>query len=252
MSQRPTISAIVITKNEADNIEDCLKSIAWTDEIIVVDSGSTDGTVELARKYTDKVFETDWPGFGPQKNRALDKASSAWVLSIDADERITEELKSEILCTISSSALSCYRIPRLSSYCGKFLKHGGWWPDYVVRLFKKDSGRFSDSLVHEKVICKHKPGTLQNHIVHHTYRDVSEVIQMIDRYSSASALEILNKGRKVSFTDALTHAAWSFLRTYLFKLGFLDGKEGLMLATSNSQLSYYKYLKAYFLQKQKH
>jgi len=249
MSKRPTISAIIITKNESDNIEDCLKSICWADEIIVLDSGSTDQTVELARKFTDKVFGTDWPGFGPQKNRALDKATMDWVLSIDADERVSKELKEEILANISNQTVVAYKIPRRSSFCGKFLRHGGWWPDYVTRLFRRDSAKFSDSLVHERVIPNGKLEKLNSPIIHYTYRSPEDVTRLIHAYSSAGAKQLIDNNRNSSLSIAVFHAFWAFIRTFFLRAGLLDGKEGFMLAVSNAEVTYYKYLKAYYLKK---
>ncbi|SUV88617.1 transferase [Bordetella pertussis] len=148
-----TLSVIIITKNEAANILACLESVAFADEFIVVDSGSTDNTVELARDFGARVEVTpDWPGFGPQKNRALDLATGDWVLSIDADERVTPELASEIQAAMAGATADCYEIARLSDFCGRFIRHSGWWPDYVLRLFRRGSARFTDAAVHERVV----------------------------------------------------------------------------------------------------
>src|SRR5690625_4755128 len=149
----PVLSVIIITKNEADNIADCLDSVAFADEWIVVDSGSTDDTCRIAReKGADVVSTSDWPGFGPQKNRALERASGQWVLSIDADERVTPELAAEIQAVLQQPRADGYYIARLSNFCGRWIRHSGWWPDYVLRLFRRESARFTDSLVHESVI----------------------------------------------------------------------------------------------------
>ncbi|MDF3036657.1 MAG: glycosyltransferase family 2 protein, partial [Paucimonas sp.] len=152
---RMKLSVVIITKNEAANIGACLASVAFADERIIVDSGSTDGTIELARQAGATVIETaDWPGFGPQKNRALDAATGEWIFSIDADERVTKELQDEILMVLGNARHAAYEVPRLSSFCGRFIRHSGWYPDYIVRLFRKDSGRFSDHLVHERVLVQ--------------------------------------------------------------------------------------------------
>src|SRR5690554_5647688 len=152
MKRDMSLSVIIITKNEAHNIGDCLDSVAFADECIVVDSGSTDDTCAIARAKGARVVQTDdWPGFGPQKNRALDLATKTWVLSLDADERVTPELAREIQTSIHDSALDGYRIARLSNFCGRWIRHSGWWPDYVLRLIRRGKGRFTDSLVHESI-----------------------------------------------------------------------------------------------------
>ncbi|MCK5640813.1 MAG: glycosyltransferase family 2 protein [Gammaproteobacteria bacterium] len=247
---KPALSVIIITKNEERNIRDCLESVKWADEIIVVDSGSEDATVAISKEYTDKVFVTDWPGFGAQKNRALDYAQSEWVFSIDADERITEDLKKEILETLKSPACAGYEVRRLSSYCGKFMRHSGWWPDRVLRLFRREDGRFNDNLVHEKVGVKSKVGRLKGHLIHYTYRDMETIINKINCYTTAGALQKVNKGKRGGVFRAVMHGSWMFFRTYILKLGFLDGPEGFMLAVSNAEMSYYKYIKMRYIKRE--
>ncbi|MGZ5008247.1 MAG: glycosyltransferase family 2 protein, partial [Methylobacter sp.] len=152
------LSAVIITKNEAGHIARCLESISWADEIIVLDSGSEDDTVAICRRYTDKVYQTDWPGFGIQKQRAVDKAGGDWILSIDADEVVSPELRLEIENALRQERYNGYEIPRLSSYCGRQMRHGGWWPDHVLRLFRRDCGRFTDAVVHERIIVQGEIG----------------------------------------------------------------------------------------------
>ena len=241
------LSVIIITKNESEHITRCLNSIAWADEIIVFDSGSTDNTVELCKQFTPHVFETDWPGFGIQKQRALNKATGNWVLSVDADEQINEDLTFEIQKTIRKPQHPGYEIPRLSSYCGKNIKHGGWWPDYVLRLFKKDQGNFSDSLVHERIIVEGTIGKLDNPILHESYTSLEEVLSKTNHYSSLGADMLFEKGKQSSLWMAILRAIWTFFRTYLIKVSFLDGEQGLMLAISNAEVTYYKYLKLHLL-----
>ena len=160
----PSLSVTVITKNEAHNIEACLRSVAFADQVIVLDSGSTDNTVEIARTLGAEVsINTDWQGFGVQKNRALALAKSDWVLSIDADERLTAELQAEIQEVLNTPVFDAYRFPRLSSYCGQYIRHSGWYPDYVTRVFRRDAARFSDELVHERLIVKGQVGLLRSH-----------------------------------------------------------------------------------------
>jgi glycosyltransferase involved in cell wall biosynthesis len=242
----PTLSAIVITRNEAHNLHDCLQSMqGLVDEIIVVDSQSTDNTVAIAQQHGAKVAQpADWPGFGLQKNRALDLATCDWVLSIDADERVTPELAGEIKSILEAGeAEVAYKLPRLSSYCGKFIHHAGWQPDYVLRLFKRGTARFSDDLVHERVVTQQPVHALQNHLLHYSYLNFSQVLSKVDAYSSASAKQAYARGKRSSVAGALGHGAWAFFRTYVIRRGFLDGGHGLALSISNAETSYYKYLK---------
>lgn len=247
------LSVILITKNEEANLKDCLESISFANEIIVVDSQSSDKTVEIALSFGAKVENTkDWPGFGPQKNRALNLATQDWVLSIDADERVTPELKNEILEVINSTASAdCYAIPRLSWYCGRFIKHSGWHPDYVERLFKRNSAKFSDHLVHERLLPTGSVKKLQHHFLHYSFRNFSQVLQKIDSYSSASARQAIEKGKQSSVMKAVSHGLWAFFRTYFLRLGFLDGQQGLALAISNAEGTYYRYLKIWLLNQEK-
>ena len=245
-----SLSVIIITKNEAANLQDCLESVSFANEIIIVDSESTDNTQEIARSFGAKLeITSDWPGFGPQKNRALNLATQEWVLSIDADERVTPELKQEILAAISSKqAANCYAIPRLSWYCGKFMKHSGWYPDYVDRLFKRGTAQFSDHLVHERLIPQGSVGKLKHHFLHYSFRDFSQVLKKVDSYSTASAEQAFKQGKRSSVCKAFWHAVWSFTRTYFLRLGFLDGSHGLALAISNAEGTYYRYLKIWLLE----
>jgi glycosyltransferase involved in cell wall biosynthesis len=246
-----TLSAIIITRNEAHNLHDCLQSMhGLVDEIIVVDSQSTDNTVAIAQQHGAKVSQpTDWPGFGPQKNRALDLATCDWVFSIDADERVTPELAMEIKQLLQlGDANTAYKVPRLSSYCGKFIHHAGWQPDYVLRLFKRGTAKFSDDLVHERVVTQQPVHALQNHLLHYSYLNFSQVLSKVDAYSTASAKQAYARGKRSSVAGALGHGAWAFFRTYVIRRGFLDGAHGLALSISNAETSYYKYLKLWQMQ----
>lgn len=247
----PTLSAIVITRNEAHNLHDCLQSMhGLVDEIIVVDSQSSDNTVAIAQQHGAKVSQpADWPGFGPQKNRALDLATCDWVFSIDADERVTPELAAEIKYLLQScDANAAYKVPRLSSYCGKFIHHAGWQPDYVLRLFKRGTARFSDDLVHERVVTEQPVHALKQHLLHYSYLNFSQVLSKVDAYSTASAKQAYARGKRSSVAGALGHGAWAFFRTYIIRRGFLDGAHGLALSISNAETSYYKYLKLWHMQ----
>jgi glycosyltransferase involved in cell wall biosynthesis len=242
------LSVIIITKNEAFHIGRCLDSVSWADEIIVLDSGSEDNTVEICQRYTDKVFITDWPGFGIQKQRALDYALGDWVFSIDADEVVSPELKAEIQAAMVESLVNGYVIPRLSIYCGKQMRHGGWYPDYVLRLFKRDKGCFTDNVVHEHIVLKGDVGQLSVPILHDAFIDLDEVLHKVNSYSSLGANMLYKKKVSSSLSKAIFKALWTFISTYWLKAGFLDGQQGLMLAISNAEGSYYKYLKLWELQ----
>jgi len=247
-----SLSVIIITKNEAADIRACIESAAWADEIIVVDSGSTDDTVAICRELGAQVHAThDWPGFGAQKNRALGYAAMDWVLSLDADERITPELRWEIEHIMRDPGAGvAYDIPRSSSYCGRSMRHSGWYPDYVTRLFRRSSARFSDDLVHERLIIDGAAGRLRCELLHHAFRDLEEVLRKVDQYSTAGALRMHVQGRKASLAGAVLRGLWSFVRTYILKLGFLDGREGFMLAVSNAEGTYYRYAKLILLNRE--
>jgi len=239
----PSLSVTIITKNEANNIRACLESVKWADEIIVIDSGSTDDTVAICREFTQQVFIHDWRGFGAQKNRALDYAGKEWVLSIDADERVSVELRLEIQNTIAAGKHDGYFLPRLSQFCGKFIHYSGWYPDYVLRLFKKNAGRFSDSLVHEKVLLLGSTAKLKNPILHYSYLTTKDVERKVEHYSTAAAQQMLQAGKRSGRLGAIVRGGWAFVRTYILKLGLLDGKSGLQISIMNARTTYLKYRK---------
>ena len=249
-SATPRVSAVIITRDEARNLPACLASLAWCDEIVVLDSGSTDDTVRIAREAGARVSVTpDWPGFGPQKNRALQLARGDWVLSIDADERVDAALAAEIRAAVASGAAYVgYRMPRLSSFCGQYMRHGGWYPDRVLRLFRRDSARFSDDIVHETVQCRGAVGELRCDLRHESFHDFEQVLRKIDAYSTAGARKLDARGRRGSLGGAIAHAAWAFVRGYVLRAGFLDGRMGLALALSNAHGTYYRYVKLWLLQ----
>jgi glycosyltransferase involved in cell wall biosynthesis len=249
----PTLSVILITRNEEANLADCLASLeGLAQQIVVVDTNSADRTLEIAKNYGAVISQpADWPGFGPQKNRALDLATGDWVLSLDADERLTPALRSEILTAIHHSAhVDCFAIPRLSWYCGRFIRHSGWSPDYVDRLFKRGTARFSNDLVHERLIPNGQVAKMENPMLHFSFMNFSQVLQKIDRYSTASAEQAFAKGRRSNPLKAIFHGLWAFIRTYFIRAGFLDGYQGLALALSNAEGSYYRYMKIWLIQNQ--
>lgn len=237
------LSVIIITKNEAFNIRACLESVMWVDEIIVVDSGSTDETAAICREFTPHVYVHDWPGFGAQKNRALNYASKNWVLSLDADERVTPELASQLARAIADNNKDGFYLPRRSQFCGRFIKHSGWYPDYVLRLFKRTKGRFSDDMVHERVVLQGVAGKLSSPLLHYSYMNEADVKRKSEQYASAAALQMFNSGKTAALADAHIRAGWAFLRTYCLRLGFLDGVAGLNIARMNARTTYLKYKK---------
>ena len=246
-----SVSAILITKNEIQNLPACLEGLSWCIEIIVVDSGSTDGSVTLARRLGARVeSRPDWAGFGPQKNRALDLAQGDWVFSIDADERVTpalaEEIQSAVQCADAPDAFS---LPRLSSYCGQFMRHGGWYPDRVVRLFRRGRARFSDDIVHESLQVQGRVGQLHNDLIHISYRSLEDVLEKMNRYSSAGAEKLATRGRRASLATALGKSLWAFIRTYVIRRGFLDGRLGFVLACGIAHETWYRYLKLWLAQR---
>lgn len=239
-----TLSVIIIARNEAANIRACIDTVLWADEIIVVDSGSTDDTANIAREMGAQVYvHADWPGFGPQKNCALGYASNDWVFSIDADERVTAELRAEIEQVLAKADADGYFCPRLSQFCGKFIRHSGWYPDYVLRLFRRGAGRFSDSLVHESVLLEGKAARLNNPLLHYSYLSVADVERKVANYSAAAAQQMHESGKRASLVGALLSGGWAFLRTYLMRLGVLDGVAGLGIARMNARTTFLKYRK---------
>jgi glycosyltransferase involved in cell wall biosynthesis len=195
----PRLSAIIIAKNEAANIAECLDSVAFCDERIVVDGGSVDGTAEIARRHGALVATHEWRGFGEQKNFALSLAHGDWVMSVDSDERVGPALAAEIQAAIASSAFEGYELPRQSSFCGREMRHSGWYPDYVLRLFRRGRARFSDDLVHERVICDGPVGRLEQPLRHYPVERLEDAVSRMDRYSTAGADMLIAAGRRVSF-----------------------------------------------------
>ncbi|MFZ2738215.1 MAG: glycosyltransferase family 2 protein [Burkholderiaceae bacterium] len=247
-----SLSVIVITKNEANNIAACLQSVSFADQLVVLDSGSTDGTVEIARKMGAEVSQNnDWQGFGCQKNRALALARCDWVLSVDADEIVTPSLQALIRNALDQPEFEAYEFPRLSSYCGQYMHFSGWYPDRITRLFKRNSAEFSDDLIHEKVISSRKLGKLNSPLLHEGFRDLAAVLDKVNRYSTDGAQLMFDRGKRSSLGKSIAHGFWAFFRTYVVQLGFLDGRRGVMLAISNAEGTYYRYLKLWFLTQDK-
>lgn len=245
----------VITKNEQANIGDCLESAKFADQRVVLDFGSTDRTLEIVGRSTALlVLSTDWPGFGPQKNRALEHASGRWVLSIDADERVSPELAVEISSAIQNADAQgrkvAFEIPRLTQFCGVWIRHCGWTPDYVLRLFKRGEARFSDDLVHEKLLLI-DPETqiirLKTQLLHYSYPSPEHYWRKLQQYSQDWAKQKHQEGKKVSIVRALVSGVVAFLRSYVFRFGFLDGAMGLAVCTMQAQAAFGKYFELYYL-----
>lgn len=238
------ISATIITLNEEERIEVCLKSLSWADEIVVVDSGSTDSTVSICKRYTDKVVIKDnWEGYGRQKNICAELASNDWIFNIDADETVSEELKREIT-GLSSNALSsydAYKVARKNFFNNVWIRHGGWYPDYITRLYNKKRCRFSDSIVHEAVTGGSSYKNLKGWLNHYTYQNLTEYFTRLDKYSSLAAEEMLKKGRRFRWHDLILRPPFNFLKNYIIKLGFLDGCYGIIVAYGYSRYSFKKY-----------
>lgn len=244
---RPSLSAIIITKNEERCIAKCLESVKWVDEIIVLDSGSTDRTVEICRKWTPNVYETDWPGYGVQKGRALAKATCDWVLSIDADEVVSGELRSEIEASMQQDKFAAYRIPHLNNFCGQIMRHGTWWPDAHPRLARRDRVKFNDRIVHEGMVIEGRIGMLKSPFFHDTAPDLETFLGKRNLYSSLSAEIMFNRGRTGGIMKAVTHGSWAFFRMYVIKRGFLDGRMGIVSSVIMAMETFYKYVKLWLL-----
>jgi glycosyltransferase involved in cell wall biosynthesis len=246
------ISAIIITYNEEKNIRRCLSSINWVDEIVVVDSGSTDDTKKIASEFTPRIFDIKWEGFGKAKNFIKGKASHPWILSVDADEMISEDLKEEIQrITKSEDSLNGYYVPRKSNFLDRWIKHGGWYPDYVLRLFKKDQAKFSDSKVHEKVELNGEIGYLRNPLLHYTDPNFDHYLEKLNRYTSLGAEQLFKEGKKAKVLDLIFRPSAIFFKMYLMKRGFLDGVHGFILAVSSAFHVFSKYVKLWHLHSMK-
>lgn len=238
------LSVIIIAKNEEMNIRCCLESIKWAQEIIVLDSGSTDNTVAIAKEYTDKVYCTDWQGYGVQKQRALSYATADWVLNLDADETVDNQLQEKILAAISSNTADAYRIPICMNFYGSPLRFSSS-PKRHVRLFRRNDAHYSNDIVHEKIIlpAHAKIKQIKQPIMHHSFRDVSHALYKINRYSSYSAKIKIEKNKTASFAKTLLGTCWMFLRCYFLQRGFLDGKAGFLFAVFNAQGTFYRGIK---------
>lgn len=246
------LSVAVITLNEEDRLPDCLKSVSFADDIVVVDSGSTDNTIKIAEIYDARVFKEKWHGFGPQKQLAIDQCVHDWVLILDADERIPEQTAAEIYTLFAEPMkYAAYSFPRKNYFSGKWIRHGGWWPDRVVRLFNKRQCRMQPSIVHESLETMGSVEKILNPIAHHTNNTLKQSIEKMNRYSTAGAEQLYSKGVNASLLMAVLRAAWSFFHKYFLRLGFLDGFYGMNIAVTDAVSAFFKYAKLIEMKKEK-
>lgn len=242
------ISATIITLNEERNLPRAIESLRCCDEILVVDSGSTDRTVEVAGKYGARVIEANWRGYAGQKNYASDQAANDWVLSIDADEALSEELEAEIWqIKKNGPRFDAYTFPRLAQYLGKWILHSGWYPDRKIRLFDRRRAKWVGEYVHESVVPEGRVGDLSGNLLHYTCGSLSEHLKSMDRYTTLAAEEVVARGKPVGTRRLLVDPAWTFFRTYFLQAGYLDGVEGLAIAYMASLYTFLKYAKARFM-----
>jgi glycosyltransferase involved in cell wall biosynthesis len=244
MQNRRPVSVVIIAKNEAERIEACLQSVSWADEIVVLDSGSSDNTRAIAGRYTDKVFDIPWRGFGPQKQAGVELASFDWILSIDCDERVTPELAAEIQRILASPTThGAYSVPRRTFLGIKEIRHCGWYPDRTIRLFDRRTARFSDSLVHERVVTDDPVVGCQGHLLHYSFSGIAPLLTKLNHYSELSARQMFQEGRTCTLFDLTIRPLFAFFRAYLLQRGFMDGVEGLEIAATTSLLTFAKYVK---------
>ena len=253
MDEKIPLSVSIITKNEAANLTGCLESVAFAGQVVVVDSGSDDGTPEIARGFGCDVFIEDWKGFGRQKQAAIDRCREPWVLVLDADERIPPETQAAIRGVVSAGgeAAQGYSFPRKNFFQGRWIRRMGWWPDRITRLFRRGMGRMTDVPVHEAVEVDGRVVPLESPIEHFTESRLSEILKKIDRYSTLAAEEAFREGRRSSVWGALARAELTFIQNYVLRLGFLDGSQGLVLSVTDAVNKFFKYAKLSELNRQK-
>lgn len=239
------LSVVILTKNEEYNIEACINSVNWVDEIIIYDSGSSDRTLEIAGKYTDKlIVDTDWQGYGCHRQRAQEQATNNWIFMLDADERVTSELAEEIRQIIAeNNQQHVYSVPRLSHVFGRFIRHSGWYPDYVTRLYPRQKAAYNASRVHEKL---EHPDTmpeikLSGDLLHYTYRDLEHYLVKSAHYAAEWARQREERGKRSSLLQGVLHGIGCFIKMYMIRAGFLDGKQGFLLAVLSAHSTFVKY-----------
>ncbi|MCC6341777.1 MAG: glycosyltransferase family 2 protein [Bryobacterales bacterium] len=239
------ISATIIARDEERNIARAIESLRCCDEIVVVDSGSIDRTIEIARELGARVIESPWRGYAGQKNFATEQARHDWILSIDADEALSESLEADIwLLKKNGPEYDAYTMPRLAQYLGKWILHGGWYPDRKIRLYRRDKAIWTGEYVHESVAVKGTLGHLDSNLLHYTCQSFTEHLRTMDRYTTLAAEELVARGRSITWRHLLFDPMWTFVRTYFVRRGYLDGMEGMAIAYMAMLYSFLKYAKA--------
>jgi glycosyltransferase involved in cell wall biosynthesis len=242
------VTATIITFNEAANIQAALESLSWADELIVVDSQSTDDTVAIARRFTDKVFVRPWPGYIAQKNFAAEQATHDWIFSLDADERVTPELAAEVTALLASGPrASGYRVPRVTFHLGRWMRSTDWYPDYQLRFYDRRRARWSGKHVHESVKADGPVEDLRGELQHYAYRDLAHHFQTMDRYTTLAARQMFEEGRRAGFFDLMVHPPAAFFRNYVLRGGFRDGVPGLIVSAMNARYVGLKFAKLWEL-----
>lgn len=238
------LSVVIIAKNEARHIEACLQSLLWADEIVVVDSGSTDETVDIAKRYTNHVYVKPWLGFGLQKQMAVDLASNDWIFNIDCDERVTLGLADEIrMILVSATPAAAYSVPRRTFIGKKEIKHCGWYPDRTVRLFQRSKSQYSESMVHERVDVNGEIAQCKGHLLHFSFSGIASMLVKTNFYSDLSAKQMFESGRVCTVFDLFIRPLAAFIKTYIIRAGIFDGVEGMTVSITTALLTYTKYAK---------
>jgi len=244
------LSVTVITRDEAANIDACLASVAWADEVLVVDCGSTDRTADIARARGARVIVRDWPGYAAQKNFAAGEATHDWILSVDADERVPPDLAAEIQTRLTRDASAAgFRIPRVTFHLGRWIRTTDWYPDYQLRLYDRRRARWKDRRVHESVEADGPVGQLSHDLQHYAYRDITHHHQTMDRYTTLAAEQMYESGRRAGWVDIALHPPAAFLRNYILRRGITDGLPGLIVSAMNSHYVFLKFAKLWALQR---
>ncbi len=253
MTEKIPVSVYVLTTNNRRTIERCLKSLFWAEELVVVDSFSQDGTYEVCKQYAHKLFQRAWTGHRDQYQYAADLTTRDWIMFVDADEEIPNELIEEIRAEINRKANDTdgYFVYRRTYYLGRWIRYGGWYPDGEIRLYRRNKGRWEGGL-HAKLVVDGKMGVLKNQYHHYTYGNISDQIQTIDKYSEIAAQDLLKSGKTFSLLKLLFHPPFRFIKEYLVKLGFRDGLPGFVIIVSTMFYVFIKYAKLWELQRAKH
>lgn len=245
---KPLLSAVVITKNEEKNISRCLSSLSFCDEIVIVDSGSTDATCKMASELGAKVIQQDWLGYAGQKNFGNSQAKGDWILSLDADEEVSPALRDQIMRAVQSNDYLAYKIPRKTFHTGQWIKYGGWYPNALVRLFRKDSGSWGGDEVHEAFECTGKTGALSEPLIHHSFSSFHEQCIKNNEYSTLGAKRLKRVGRQYSFLSLIIRPPLKFFETFVLKRGFLDGKRGYIISVMAAHSVFLKWAKLWELE----